>query len=656
MTAEDINRTLNEALLAERASDYSETEKLASVVLSARPTEKQRAEALRLKGNVAWRHADYSQAQELYSVAREILEKLGDQRAMAQVFAGFGNVYASLAQYTTALDYYYRARSIVEELEDTSGIANLTNSIGNVLTNQSKYIDALECHQKALSLYEQISEAHGKARVLLNIGNVYFRVSEQSKALEYYHRSLTLYTELGDKISASDAIFNIGSVYGFLGEHAKTLEYYSQALSVNEELGRKSQLAFVNSSIGKVLQRMTDYTQALEFQSKALGVYEEIGDKLGMAAVNNSIAVVFSEQALYPQAQKYFNRALSLYEELSMREGIALVRGNLGKWHADPKNPERDVVKAESLLLEALAVNEEIGVKFLQSEGHKDLAEMYEGLEEWKKSLEHFKKHTELQALTSADEAKKKADRLEFERQEADRENRRAMAKAAADAELRGTQSLLYRVLPQSIATRLIRGDSVADYYERVSILFADIVGFTPISAQMPAHVVVKFLNHVFGTFDAIMKEHGCEKIKTIGDGYMAVAGAPVECADHAERIAAAALAMQRDILLPDDIREHIEEGTVFNIRIGIHVGSAVGGIIGDERFVFDVYSDAVNMAARMEQSSEPGKIHVSTDFAMHLQNRINQTGGESPFKLVRRGQVEIKGKGAVKTYWLEQV
>ena len=222
------------------------------------------------------------------------------------------------------------------------------------------------------------------------------------------------------------------------------------------------------------------------------------------------------------------------------------------------------------------------------------------------------------------------------------------IAFAADRARYEATSEILHKVLPASIAERLIAGEkNIADYFESISILFADIAGFTPISAQMTANNVVALLNYVFGEFDRIMKKHGCEKIKTIGDGYMAVAGAPIRCADHSERIAAAAVEMVATTLLPDEIRQYLPEGTNFGVKIGVHTGSAIAGVFGDERFVYDVYSDAVNTAARMESHGEVGKVHITEDFKESLSG--------SSFRFTPRGEMNIKGKGAMKTYFLEK-
>ena len=200
--------------------------------------------------------------------------------------------------------------------------------------------------------------------------------------------------------------------------------------------------------------------------------------------------------------------------------------------------------------------------------------------------------------------------------------------------------------MPPTIANRIIAGEqNIADRFDSASVLFADVVGFTPMTASMPASAVLEFMNFVFAHFDGIAAKHGCERIKTIGDGYMAVCGAPVECEDHAERIARMAMEMLKDVALPASITEHLPAGVEFEIRIGLHTGSITGGVIGVGKLAYDIYGDAVNTASRMESHGEAGKIHVSEEFASAV---------GSSFSFTERGELEVKGKGMLRTYFLE--
>jgi PAS domain S-box-containing protein len=216
-------------------------------------------------------------------------------------------------------------------------------------------------------------------------------------------------------------------------------------------------------------------------------------------------------------------------------------------------------------------------------------------------------------------------------------------------------QRMLDKVLPPAIVSRMQRGDDeIADYYPQVSILFADIVDFSSIVKLMPAMVVRKFLTLVFEHFDSIIVKHGCEKIKSIGDGYLAIAGAPVACEDHSERLTAAALEMIRPFELPEELGEYFAQGASLSFRIGMHVGAIVGGVLGNCRpLSYDIWGDAVNVASRMQSTGEPNKIHVTADFVMHLKNRYVRSKADMNFRFEKRGNIEVKHMGKIFTYYI---
>jgi class 3 adenylate cyclase len=209
----------------------------------------------------------------------------------------------------------------------------------------------------------------------------------------------------------------------------------------------------------------------------------------------------------------------------------------------------------------------------------------------------------------------------------------RLRAKAESDA-------LLLNVLPAPIADRLKGGERViADHYDEVTILFADIVDFTPFAARESPARVVAVLNEVFSGFDALAERHGLEKIKTIGDAYMVIAGAPEPRADHASVIVDMALEM-----LAVAGRVEAAPGTPIRLRIGVASGPAVAGVIGQRKFSYDVWSDAVNLASRLEATGVPGSIQVAASTWRLCAERYAFTERD----------VEVKGIGMVHTYLLD--
>jgi len=199
------------------------------------------------------------------------------------------------------------------------------------------------------------------------------------------------------------------------------------------------------------------------------------------------------------------------------------------------------------------------------------------------------------------------------------------------------SEHLLLNILPQEIAEQLKeKNTAVAEGFDEVTVLFADIVGFTHLSERIPPVQLVALLNEVFSSFDRLSERHGLEKIKTIGDAYMAAAGVPVRRADHAEAVAGMAL----------DMLEEIRRFEGLKLRIGIHSGPVVAGVIGERKFSYDLWGDTVNMASRMESHGVSGEVHVSAETYERLQ---------SSFELEPRGGIEVKGKGRMATWLLKR-
>jgi guanylate cyclase len=215
----------------------------------------------------------------------------------------------------------------------------------------------------------------------------------------------------------------------------------------------------------------------------------------------------------------------------------------------------------------------------------------------------------------------------------------RREALAALRVEQEKAENLLLNILPSSIAEKLkANSATIADHIDEASILFADVVDFTPFSERLPPGQVVGVLDHLFTQFDALAERHGLEKIKTIGDCYMVAAGVPNPRPDHARAMAEMALDM-RDVMASHEIG-HLG----LELRIGINSGPVVAGVIGRKRFLFDLWGDAVNTASRMESHGTPGQIQVARGTYELLK-------GEFVFE--PRGSVAIKGKGEIETWYL---
>jgi class 3 adenylate cyclase len=200
------------------------------------------------------------------------------------------------------------------------------------------------------------------------------------------------------------------------------------------------------------------------------------------------------------------------------------------------------------------------------------------------------------------------------------------------------SDNLLHNILPEEVAAELKeKGSTAAKQFDEVSILFTDFVNFTQTAELLTPTELVAELHKNFIAFDAIMEKHGLEKIKTIGDAYLAVCGLPNPAADHAQRVVNSAI----------DIRTFVEKNNNrFQIRIGVHSGSVVAGIVGAKKFAYDIWGDTVNTASRMECSSEPGKINISETTYQLVKD---------DFHCTHRGKITAKGKGEIDMYFVTE-
>ncbi|MBS1538916.1 MAG: tetratricopeptide repeat protein [Bacteroidetes bacterium] len=598
MTAEELNdiaidlyihsRFVEAAAVAKEALSISENEQI------------QRLRAWKILGNIALSGSNYTQALDFYGNALAICEFLNDNSNAAKITMGIGDVYRGIFNFTKALNYYEKALSLHEELGDKRGTANTIGNMGIMYKDLCSNDKALECYTKALAIHEELGDESGAARVTGNIGNVYSNLEMYDKALEYYTKALAIHEELGDESGAARVTGNIGAIYTVLCTPDKAFEYLQKALTAHEELGEKALVAMVTGNIGTVYYNNCIYDKALENYSKALAIYEVIGDK----------------------------------------HGVAINTGNIGGVYAKVGFEGHDLLKAEKYMLKELDILEELGTKKSLCGTHKALAELYKSQKRWQDALQHFEKFHDLEKEVKSEEATKQAQQMEHRRkiEEAERDRQLKIARHEV------TMSLLHKTLPPSIAERLMDGEkNIADKFESVSILFADIVGFTPLSARTEPKRMVELLNNLFTRFDKLTIEYNVERIKTIGDAYMVVSGAPEQCEDHAERLARFAIAM-----LEETEKFAEEVGEDIRMRVGINTGEAIGAVVGETKFSYDLWSDAVNTASRMESHGEPGKIHCTEDFVNAL--------GNTEFPIIERGEMDIKGKGLMKTYFLEKV
>jgi class 3 adenylate cyclase/tetratricopeptide (TPR) repeat protein len=573
--------------------------------------------------------------------------------------------YADIGSYDTALYYSNAALELSQKINFQIGVAEAYNGLAILNFQQGNYSRSLEVFLKALKIDEALKDTDGIGRRLGNIGIIYKIQGDYSKALDYYFRSLKIDEGLGHKDDIATDLGNIGNVYKDQGDNSKALDYYFKALKIAEETGNKKNNAYWYGNIGlayknqgnqsrqrgDIAQAKQDYTNAMEYYMKALEIDKALGNKTGIARHLGNIGRLCTERSKMQPVLKL------------QKAGYA---------------------EAERYLVQALSISESIGALNLQKDHQNNLSEVYEQMGNYKQAMEHYRKAIVLQDTLFTQEKNKEITRkemnYEFEKKEmaakAEQDKKDAITqhqiqkqKIIRNSTIGGlavvlifsivvftqkkkitrgkkrSDDLLLNILPWEVAEELKRnGESEANQFDDVTVLLTDFVNFTGASEKLTPKELVGEIHHCFTAFDEIIGRNGLEKIKTTGDAYLAVCGLPNSDQLHARKTVTAA---QEILKFMSERKEMFGLKDGFgDVRIGINSGSVVAGIVGVKKFAYDIWGDTVNVAARMEQNCEAGKINISGTTYELIKDEFN---------CIHRGKIEAKNKGMIDMYFVEQ-
>mgnify|MGYP002784566298 CR=1 FL=1 len=613
----------------------------------------------RLSQEYRSRNADSSLKYALEALERS--EKIGFTSGLGAALINLGNIYRNLGDYNRALGFLQRALTVGEQSKNIPLTGQAWNGIGIVYLRQGSLDRALDALLKALRISEQVRDARGEASALDNLGVVHIRQGNTVRAFQALHRALHLTDSLHDKRLRSIVLNDLGIAYRTEKHFDSALVVYKQSLVLKEQLKDKQGSALTLNGIGIVFRLQERYDSALVFFTRALALQEELSFQPGMATALSDIAQTYSKLGNTKEAIRYAERCITVARGIGAKVDLRSAYQTLAEVHERQNNTNLAFVyfRLYTAIKDSI-FNEEVARKTADLNSHyeQEAQEQRIQLLEREKQVQTLELQRRtlliygllavglltialLGALWSRMRYRK---RVEAELQAKNREL------AAAHEE---SEQLLRNTLPASIVERLKRGEGViADRYNSVTVLFADIVGFSSISSSLQPEELVTLLDSIFSDIDAIATSHGLEKIKTVGDSYMLVGGAPERSEDHCERVAKAAFAIQNAIT-----RTATGMGFTMNVRIGMHTGAVVAGVIGAKKFAFDLWGDTVNIASRMEFHGEAGRIHCTQAVVDVLQAKQSQDDPQagSIYIFEKREPIEVKGKGIMQTYFLLQ-
>ncbi|MBC8124270.1 MAG: tetratricopeptide repeat protein [Candidatus Kapabacteria bacterium] len=603
--------------------------------------------------DVAWDHykrGEYAEAIGECNAAlaeEETHAALGNKPKLHVLLA---SVYRAKGDFKPAFEYSYQALALLEEHGKRGASATLIGNLGNLYSDIGDHPVALEHYLRALAIHEEFNEIDHIIRTLNNIAIAYRITGNYPEALEKFHQALAMLEEHKDSSQTALITGNLGNLLRNTGDFHASLEHHKRAQAMHEELGMRGDVARDMANVGLDLEDLGDYFRAIDCYRRACDIYESIGAPHMFASISSRLVGALITIDELQEARSLLNKITTKPNPDPMFTiQIEICRSRL-------LEKDNDHIGAKESLERALVVAEQQGSKESQVNIHMMMRDLARKVGDFDGYVFHNDTMLRISEEILGSDQRRKMSALET-RRKVDSQNKETEKQLA----------VLHSALPKHIADRVARGEVVNDQIDSSSVIFLDIVGFTEISSRIPAGHVVHLLESIFETCDHVCAKHDVTKIKTIGDSYMAVAFPNSEQQQMSNQIRAAYASLEMltaleklNVRMPPELGDTSWVSSVgdIQVRIGIHSGPVVAGIIGKERMQYDVWGDTVNVASRLEGSSEPGRIHISDAFANTLNESLEKSLPNSqsptPFILTPRGETNIKGKGAMQTFWLE--
>lgn len=548
------------------------------------------------------------------------------------------------------------------------GLAKINLNYGIYLYSKGGYEKSINALLNSIKIYEKLDLNAEEADVNNQLTRVYISLSEV-----HPNENTTVESK-------------IPGMYMKSNELDRAESYCRKALNYNKKNNRLGMLASNYNNLGVIKEKKMELDSAEFFFREAYKYYEKLGDNFNKANILNNLGIVFEFQGMFDQELKSYQDALKLFEDISDTVGIAISNGNIANVFYSNGECKEGLLYAKKGY--ELATNtQKLPIK-------KDmlytLFVLYDCLGDCDKKSYYFNRYIEVKDSIFNIESKKILEDVNAQYETEKKENQILLLSKSKEldetiknaliagivltivivlvvfrsykqkqkanvlltiqneiieSERKKSDALLLNILPVETAEELKeKGFAEARTFESVSVIFTDFKDFTKVAESLDAKSLVKEIDYVFKKFDEIITKHNIEKIKTIGDAYMAAAGLPIENKTHAVDMVSAALEILETI---EEIKTDRKNKGLpfFEIRIGIHTGPVVAGIVGTKKFAYDIWGDAVNVASRMESSGEAGKINISGSTYELIKNQ---------FKCHYRGKVTAKNKGEIDMYFVE--
>ena len=537
-----------------------------------------------------------------WKTSLNLFTEINFKSGISNLQSNLGSVYQTKGDDPTALDYFLKSVRIAEEIKDSLRIATAYLNIGSVYINETiTYGQALEAFEKSKVISDKINYREGSGYAGINIADLYLKNNDPSAALVTLKESMTYFDETDSNIA--NILILMGKAYVQMNQLKEAEEHYLDAVEIAEQNDSKFEASRASIELGALYRREQKFAKALEQYEKALALTAITQIFKDRRDIFEGFAKVYAEMGDYENAFAYQKQFSDIRETLRSRD-YENTLGNL-RFQYDIENKEKEIelLNAENEIKAVDLERAAISKKYFLAVSALLFA-------------------IAIAILFQYFYIKKSSKKLALERNKA--------------------EQILLNILPKETAEELkTYGKVKAKEFKQITVLFTDFKAFSVAAEEISPDVLVRSVDYYFKKFDDIIEKHGLEKIKTIGDAYMCAGGLPISNETNAFDAFNAAqeiLKFVENTLLSPPKGIH-----PFEIRIGLNTGPVVAGVVGTKKFQYDIWGNTVNIAARMESSSKPGKINISENTYEILKDKLDFT---------YRGIITVKNSKKLKMYF----
>lgn len=511
-----------------------------------------------------------------------------------------GNALRAMGSSSLALESYLNSIKYAQRTNDETGIGIVFISIATNFSEMGDFKNAKTYYNKGIPILRQSNDSIQFANALLNAGDLYFNVGVLDSSLIFTTEADAIYKSLNFSLGMAYSSGNLGMVYAEQGNDEIAEKNINEAIIILEGLEDYYPISVYLTYMSDIYLRKNDWTAAQSYAERSLELSKKYGLKEQISDANLKLSQLHDQKGEQTTSYKYYKDHILYRDSVNSIETVQKMANQRANYEISQKQTEVDLLNEQKRNQQLVSIASGVGIVLILT--------LTIGLYR--------------------------------------RNNFITKSKLLIEYEKKRSDKLLLNILPEETAKELKDNGKVkAKKFESVSVLFTDFEGFTKYSANLSPEELVESVNYYYSKFDEIIDKYGLEKIKTVGDAYMAAGGLPFPSDDHALRLVKAGYEMA------DFVKEakkfDPDNMTRFDIRIGINTGPVVAGVVGTKKFAYDIWGDTVNIASRMESNSEPGKINISDNTYQLI---------KEDFDCIYRGEIEAKNKGKMKMYFVDAI